>query len=301
MTPRLRVLAALGALLVGGGVFFALRSAIRAARGELADFRPARGPVARPHVLDGLRLLRDVAFDACGVDMRGWYVPSSNRAAVVLTHGTGTDRRAVAHELRALADAGFGVLAFDWPGHGESDGRVTFGKCELEAFHAAVTFVASQPDVEPTRIGAFGLSIGAALVAVAAPDDARVRALALVAPFTDADELTRWQYARWGPLTQWPALWVDHRYGDGTLRPIDAIGRLQNCPLFVVIGEQDQAVPPAMSEAVYAAAPLPKEKLVIPDAGHCQEDAMAPGPYHDRLLKFFEAALLGQVSRGPSP
>jgi uncharacterized protein len=298
MTSRRLAFAVLGALLLGV-LAFALRVAVGAARSEFASFHPRRGPVARPPVLEGLKI-RDVAFDACGVVLRGWYVPSQNRAAVVLSHGSDTDRHAVARELRALADAGFGVLAFDWPGHGESEGRVTFGTCELEAFHSAVAFAAAQPDVDPARIGAFGISMGAALLAVAAPDDRRVRALALVSPFTDGDDLTRWQCARWGPLALWPALWVDHTYGDGNLRPIDAIGRLDHCALLVVASGNDRVVPPWMTDEVYDAAPYPKERLVVPDIGHCEVDASVPGPYRDRLLAFFEANL-SEVTRARGP
>jgi pimeloyl-ACP methyl ester carboxylesterase len=293
-------LAMLGVLALGGAAL-ALRKAIEAARGELGSFFPRCGPVARPPVLEDLTSMRDVAFDSGGVVLRGWYVPSKNGGAVVLTHGSGSDRSAVAREVRALVDAGFGALAFDWPGHGESGGRVTFGKEELEDFHSAVTFLASQPDVEPSRRGAFGISMGASLVAVAAPDDERIRALMLVSPFTDADELTRWQNARWGPITQWPALWVDHKYGDGNLRPIASIGRLDHCGLLVVISGNDRAVPPAMSDEVYAAAPSPKERLVVPDVGHCQVDATAPGPYRDHLVAFFEANLLSDVTRARTP
>ncbi len=297
MTPRRCAFAALGALLLGGAAF-ALRKAVHAAQGELASFHPRRGPVQRPPVLAGVPL-RDVAFDACGVVLRGWYVPSQNRAAVVFAHGSDTDRHAVAREVRALVDAGFGALAFDWPGHGESGGRVTFGRCEFEAFHSAVAFVAAQSDVDPQRIGAFGISVGAAIVAVAAPDDRTIRALALVSPFTDGDDLTRWQNARWGPLTQWPALWADHAYEDGNLRPLDTIGRL-HCPLLVVISGNDHVVPSWMTNEVYDAAPPPKELLVVPNVDHCEVDATSPGPYRDRLLAFFEANL-SEVTRARTP
>ena len=57
-----------------------------------------------------------------GVDLAAWYVPSSNRAAVVLLHGAGSTRSNVLDEAAVLAGAGFGVLVVDARGHGESAG-----------------------------------------------------------------------------------------------------------------------------------------------------------------------------------
>jgi alpha-beta hydrolase superfamily lysophospholipase len=267
---------------------------MRAARAELAAFHPRRGPVARPASLDALSAMRDVSFVACGGNvLRGWYVPSKNGAAVVLAHGADGDRSGMAGDALALAANGFGSLAYDSPGHGESDGPVIFGECEREAFRAAVDFVASQPDVDPARLGALGFSIGAAILATAVPHDPRVRALVLVSPFTDGDEVTREQYAAWGWVTQWPALWVDHTLmKDGNLRPVDAVGALR-CPLLVVMGSGDKVVPNWMTEQVYAAAPASKELLVVPGAGHGELDASSrPGVYGERMVGFFERALL---------
>ena len=60
---------------------------------------------------------------ADGVRLAGWYVPSSNGAAVVLRHGAGSTRSNVLPEAEVLARHGFGVLLVDARGHGQSDGR----------------------------------------------------------------------------------------------------------------------------------------------------------------------------------
>jgi uncharacterized protein len=59
------------------------------------------------------------------VALSGWYIPASNRAAVVLLHGAGSTRHAVLDHAVVLARHGYGVLLFDARGHGRSGGRAS--------------------------------------------------------------------------------------------------------------------------------------------------------------------------------
>ncbi len=225
--------------------------AIQATRGALVEarnFRPTRNPVRIPTVLADLAV-RVVEFQSEGLtNVRGWYVPSGNHAVVILAHGSGADRTQLAGEARALARDGFGILMFDWPGHGESGGRVTYGRTDRRAFSTAVDYAMAQPDVDRDRIGALGFSVGAALVAETAAEDTRVRALVLVSCFADSDEQTRYQFGFWRPVMQWPAVWVDRVFmPDGPLRPIDAVRALEGRDLLVIAASSDPTVPSWMS------------------------------------------------------
>ncbi len=93
-------------------------------------------------------------------ELAAWYVPSTNGAAVVVTHGTNGDRSMMLPEIRVLARAGFGVLAFDWPGLGRSGGNVRWNAQARHALGAAIDWLASRKDVDPARIGGLGFSIG---------------------------------------------------------------------------------------------------------------------------------------------
>lgn len=266
----------------------------RAAMSERTSFRPRRGPVARPDATDGLEGLRDATFRTPdGLVVRGSWVPSRNGAAVVLAHGSLADRTAVVDEARALGRAGFGALFFDWPGHGESDGEVTLGSREIAAMRAAVDFVTTQQGVDPARVGALGVSVGAGLISVSASKDPRLRALCLVGDFTDSDVLTRWQYRGWGPITALPAVWVDHEYMvDGPLRPIDAMRDLADRDVLLVAGADDRVVPPAMAEELFRALPgAHKELWIVPGAGHVDYEKATSGRYTGRVVRFFEGAL----------
>src|ERR1700755_3264562 len=92
----------------------------RSYRDEARLFGAQRHRVALPAEARGCSYLQNVAFEgARGVPLRGWYVPSRNRAGVVIAHGSGGDRRDGIAEASVLRQHGFGVLLFDFPGHGE--------------------------------------------------------------------------------------------------------------------------------------------------------------------------------------
>ena len=121
---------------------------------------PRSGLGPRPSEL-GLSY-EDVSFRTSdGVDLAAWYLPSSNRAAVVLLHGAGSTRSDVLDQAAVLAKAGFGVVMVDARGHGESGGRaMDFGWHGDADIAAAIRYLVTRPDVDPGRIGAVGLSMG---------------------------------------------------------------------------------------------------------------------------------------------
>jgi uncharacterized protein len=96
-----------------------------------------------------------------GVRLAGWYLPSTNRAAVVLLHGAGSTRSDVLDEAAVLARHGFGVLMIDARGHGDSAGRaMDFGWHGDADIAAATGYLADRPDVDLQRIGVVGMSMG---------------------------------------------------------------------------------------------------------------------------------------------
>ena len=98
---------------------------------------------------------------ADAVALAAWYIPSANRAAVVVLHGAGSTRSNVLPQAAVLAQAGFGVLMVDARGHGDSDGRaMDFGWHGDADIAAATANPATRRDVDPDRIGAVGMSMG---------------------------------------------------------------------------------------------------------------------------------------------
>lgn len=105
-------------------------------------------------------------------------------AAVALSGPfTGVKEQVVGHYAEKLAEAGFATLAFDHRGFGESGGRHghedTQGK--LADLRAAVSLLASRPEIDARRIGLVGVCLGGGYVMRAAAADPRVKAVAGIA------------------------------------------------------------------------------------------------------------------------
>ena len=115
---------------------------------------------------------------ADGRRLSAWYVPSRNRTAVLLSHGSGGSRERLVAHIRMLARHGYGVLALDNPGNGESEGHSNgLGDNAQPGIDAAVGWLSRRPDVDPSRIAAFGTSLGGEVALEAAARDPRIRAV----------------------------------------------------------------------------------------------------------------------------
>jgi dipeptidyl aminopeptidase/acylaminoacyl peptidase len=280
--------------------------AARTAWLEYGDLRPKRVSVkttprspqagtqtASPEFLN----MRDVEFRTRdGLELRGWYVPSRNRAAIVLVHGTSANRTQLVPEARMLVGRGYGVLLFDQRAHGDSEGEtITYGERESGDVRAAVDFLSQQPDADPDRLGALGFSVGGTAVALAAASDVRIRAVVLEATITSMADACRDESGHAGWLKLLPITLVLRIGGIDVeaIRPIVAVGALSPRPLLVVHGDADQATPVRRAFQLFAAAKEPKELLIVRGAAH--------GGYLDANAAEYERAVVDLFDRGLRP
>ena len=113
-----------------------------------------------------------------GRKLSAWYVPSRNGAAVLVSHGSGGSRGRLPAHVRMLARHGYGVLALDNPGNGESQGHSNgLGDNAQPGLEAGIDYLAQRPDVQPDRIAGFGLSLGGEVLLEAAAHDRRLAAV----------------------------------------------------------------------------------------------------------------------------
>lgn len=164
--------------------------------------RPPRAPLWCTPERVGLAF-EDVALEATdGVDIRGWFVPRAGGAgagpAVVFLHGWLWNRLGnVAGRVpftdgevdflpatRALHDAGYHVLLIDLSNHGESGSRfpITYGPWEARDYAGAMAYLRSRDDVDSSRLGALGCSMGGNTILYGTPHCQPVKALLAIQP-----------------------------------------------------------------------------------------------------------------------
>jgi pimeloyl-ACP methyl ester carboxylesterase len=125
---------------------------------------------------------RTISFTSDGLALRGiLHMPEGGgkHPGLVLCHGFGGSCRGAGHpELaKALEQAGYAVLRFDFRGCGESEGRrgdVIVDE-EIADLSHAIDFLETQPHIGAARIGVIGASLGGSVAIEVAARDARVK------------------------------------------------------------------------------------------------------------------------------
>jgi dienelactone hydrolase len=240
----------------------------------------------------------DVSFTTSdGLELRGWYIPSKNRAAVIAFPGRSGPQR----PARMLARHGYGVLLFDRRGEGESEGDPNvFGWKGERDVRAAVEFLRRRPDVDPERIGGIGLSVGGEMMMEAAAESEGLAALvsegAGVRSLREAlaipDTRRRIENVVAHAIVTPAVALFSNSTPPASLD--DLAARIAPTPFFLVYAVPGQGGEAELSERYFDAAREPKEVWLVPGAGHTGGIEARPAEYERRVVGFFDDALLGE-------
>ncbi len=249
-------------------------------------------PSARTLAVPGAR---DVTFSAKdGTRLSAWYAPSRNGAAVVLLHGSHGTRVDTLPQLRMLSSAGYGILAYDARGHGQSAGQTNaLGWGGANDLAGAVAFLDRQPGISPRRIAALGLSMGAEEALRGAGSGVALHAV--VADGAGASTLGDTRLVRHGLAPVFLSeTWL-------TMRAIELVsGATEPAPLKSVVARAHIPVLLIASgaanehtiDSAYRALIGPMATLwYVPDAGHTNAFGEHPQTYTTRVLTFLGGAI----------
>ena len=243
---------------------------------------------------------QDVSFESrTHIRIAAEFFSGPRRATIVLSHGYGDNQVQMLPYADFLLKHGFSVLTYDMRDRGRSGGdAVTLGALEHLDLMSAVDYVAARPDVDPARIGALGVSLGASTTVLAAADDPRIKAVVDDSGFSDAPNVIQTSFEHFIGLPAFPFApvtteIVSLRAGIDTnrIRPMDVVGRISPRPLLIVHCMKDTVVPPDNSDRNFAAAREPKQFWRIPDGGHIDGIKVAREEYERRVSAFFDESL----------
>jgi len=236
-----------------------------------------------------------------GLALAGWFIPApGSQRAVLLVHGKDSCRSCefdgrFVEFAGQLQEAGFNILMIDLRGHGQSqNSRFTLGAHERWDVLGAVDWLQQRGF---SRIGALGVSLGAASTVEAAADPQggeAIQALVLDSGFGDLWELLRIHFPRESGLPNafLPGSLLMGRLLLGVdmsaIRPVEDLPRI-NAPVMLIFGAQDDTVPLSQFHAMAATRP-DAETWLVPDAGHARIYNAHPQEYVARVSRFFDRA-----------
>jgi alpha-beta hydrolase superfamily lysophospholipase len=284
---------ALGAALVGLVVLVAP---------VIAALHPLRTVPKRPPSAIGLAF-EDVRFrTADGLTLAAWYLPHPRpRGTVIFCHGHGRNRGHGAGLFPTFHDLGLNVLAFDFRGHGDSEGHTsTFGAREVRDVVAAEAYAAGRCPGRPVFL--VGVSLGAAVALQALPELPRVKGVWSEGAYARLSAPVNRTFA-WLPRRPRAALvglyyrlgWLDCGLWGPSVAPIDRLGGAR-APVFFCHGARDGLVPLGEGQALHDAYPGPKEHWWVEGASHYNVRSREREQYLRRLRGFLAGCLAREAS-----
>ena len=237
------------------------------------------------------------------VTLDGWYLRAREEMpTVIFCHGIEVGRTGDGlTELAAILNRrGFGVLQFDFRGHGASEGkRVSSGWHERMDVLGAYDYLISQ-GISSDGIGLHGVSMGAGAACLAAVEEPGVRALSLDTPYARASDLIfreavfRTRFPGWVIAAFIPcAVFMGRRLYDidvEGMAPEMAVSQL-DYPVSVIYGTEDSRIPPEHSQRVFDASAKGSRLWVVKGVGHAESFVENKAGYADRVADYFLSRL----------
>ena len=228
-----------------------------------------------------------------GGRLAAWYIPSRNGAAVLVVHGSGSNRSHVARQAEVVGERGYGVLVLDLPGHGASDGHANLlGANAQPAIAAALDWLARRRGIRPDRIAGFGMSLGGEVLLEAAARDRRLSAV--IADGAERASDDRVLHVDAG-LARVVGAAANHaiRAVSGTREApplVRLLPRVAPRPvLLIAAGGRPYEIP---VNRFYRRAAGPSAELwAVPEASHTGAIRARPLEYKQRTIDFLERAL----------
>lgn len=256
-----------------------------------------------PAVLAAVRPARDFTLstpDGLSVAATYWPGAKPDSPGILLMHGLGDTRQALAANADWLAKQGFAVLTIDLRGHGQSS-RAPHSFGLTESIDAQTAFDWLKHRQYNAAVGVIGISLGGAAALLGEQGPLRADALVLQAVYPDIRRAIRNRIAAhlprpfasvfasvMEPLLSYQSplrfgVWPDR------LTPVVSLASYSG-PVLIAGGEKDVYTPPSESREMLAAA-RGGELLLLQGMNHPEASAAQSDEYREAICVFFCSTL----------
>lgn len=189
---------------------------------------------------------------------------------VVLVMGLDSAKEEMGNYEATFLARGMATLAFDGPGQGEAEYDLPIrGDYEVPV-KAVLDWVSGRDELDPERIGLWGVSMGGYYAPRAAAFESRVKAcISLSGPFDlhaaweGVPEITREAFR-----VRSHSATADEARERARALSLEGIAHQIACPIFIVAGRLDRVIPPGDAERLAAEVSGPATLLMIEDGNH---------------------------------
>lgn len=185
--------------------------------------------------------------------------PFSNQPTLILIHDYGKDRHEFDPVISKIQERGFGILAYDIRGFGESQGITSNVQEYPDDVYGAVRYIQSNPVLSANGIGIIGNVLGGHLAFTASRTISTVRAIAVFGP----SELSF-----------------------GAVLHVNIIPRFRPHTIFIVAAKEDHKI----ADQMFAEAIEPRELNILSDDRE-SESLFLDENLLDQALVFFQRYL----------
>ena len=198
--------------------------------------------------------------------------PASQGRLPILIMAPGLD--STKEELHAYEEPflsrGIAILAIDGPGQGEAEYEIPICGNYERAARAVCDWIEKRSDLDASKIGMWGVSLGGYYAPRATAYEKRIKAcIGISGPFewkeiwSALPVLTREAFR----VRSHCASEADALRNAATLSMKDAAPKIV-CPIFIVTGRQDRLVPASHAERLAQSVSGPVELMIVEDGGH---------------------------------
>ena len=225
-------------------------------------------------------------------ELSGWFIPAKGKALGTVIHFHGNAQNMSAHYsyVSWLPASGFNLFVFDYRGYGKSKGKLS-RKGVYEDSVAAVEYIQSRADIDPSKIILFGQSLGGAN-AMAVAGENRFKGIVGVvseSAFSSYKSVATEHAGLFKPLAP---LVIGNKFS-----PKKSVKKISPIPLLIIHGTRDPVVAYKHAGKLFKEAKAPKELWTIQGGQHTE----ALGKYRKEYAPRLHALFKVWVSVKPQP